>query len=111
MLTPISNPPGSTAPGSASGTRSPTAKLTAPQITLRSASGPPVVTRQYLIGFLNPVSSSICKHPGDHDVGDVVPDRLDALDLQADRGQPPRDLADVGRLVQRDVFEQPGQRD
>ena len=62
LLTPISKPPGSTAPGRASGTRSPTAKLTAPQMTCRSALGDPpdpVVTRQYLIGFLCPVSSSI----------------------------------------------------
>src|SRR6516165_9081499 len=65
---PISNPPGSTAPGSASGTRSPTAKLTAPQITPGASSGGPAswssetATRQYLIGFFSfkgPASSSI----------------------------------------------------
>src|SRR6202042_2041876 len=62
---PISNPPGSTAPGSASATRSPTAKLTAPQITPDASSGGPAswlsetATRQYLIGFFSPASSSI----------------------------------------------------
>ena len=41
----------------ASGTLSPTAKLVAPQITCCSPE--PVFTRQYRIGFLNSVSSSI----------------------------------------------------
>src|SRR6516165_6716784 len=61
---PISNPPGSTAPGRASATRSPTTKLTAPQITpdasragaLSCASE--TATRQYLIGFFTSASSS-----------------------------------------------------
>src|SRR5580700_220665 len=56
FFAPIWKPPGSTAPGGANGTRSPTAKLAAPQITSRSAA--PVVTWQYLIGLRNPVSSS-----------------------------------------------------
>src|SRR6516225_4930064 len=57
FLAPISKPPGSMAPGAANGTRSPTAKLTAPQITSRSSA--PVVTWQYLIGLRNPVNSSM----------------------------------------------------
>src|SRR5579859_5497678 len=62
---PISNPPGSIAPGSASGTRSPTSKLVAPQITPDASSGgasscaAETATRQYLIGFFSPDSSSI----------------------------------------------------
>src|ERR1700677_779341 len=62
---PISNPPGSTAPGRASATRSPTAKLTAPQITPDASSAgaascpSETATRQYLIGFFRPVSSSM----------------------------------------------------
>src|ERR1700756_2179846 len=62
---PISNPPGSTAPGSASATGSRTAKLVAPQITPDASSGgasscaSDTATRQYLIGFFSPVSSSI----------------------------------------------------
>src|SRR5215471_17500305 len=62
---PISNPPGSTAPGRASATRSPTAKLTAPQMTPDASSAgasscaSETATRQYLIGFFRPVSSSI----------------------------------------------------
>src|SRR5262249_62338200 len=44
-------------PGAANGTLSPTAKLTAPQITSRSSA--PVVTWQYRIGLRNPVSSSM----------------------------------------------------
>src|ERR1700730_7539271 len=65
LRAPISNPPGSTAPGSASGTRSPTAKLAAPQITPDASSGgasscaSETATRQYLIGFFSPASSSI----------------------------------------------------
>src|SRR5580700_3298969 len=65
LRAPISKPPGSNAPGSASATRSPTAKLTAPQITPDASSGGPAswlsetATRQYLIGFFRPVSSSI----------------------------------------------------
>ena len=62
---PISNPPGRTAPGSASATRSPTEKLVAPQITPDASSGgasscaSDTATRQYLIGLRSPVSSSI----------------------------------------------------
>ncbi len=65
LRAPISNPPGSIAPGSASATRSPTAKLVAPQITPDASSGgasscaSETATRQYLIGFFSPVSSSI----------------------------------------------------
>src|SRR6202167_2892219 len=65
LLAPISNPPGSTAPGRASATRSPTAKLTAPQITPDASSAgaascpSDTATRQYLIGFFRPVRSSI----------------------------------------------------
>src|SRR4051794_17380671 len=50
--------PGSTAPGSATTTRSPTAKLRAPQTT-PCGSTFPTSTWQYRIGFLKPVSSSI----------------------------------------------------
>src|ERR1700685_123788 len=65
LRAPISNPPGSIAPGSASTTRSPTVKLVAPQITPDASSGgasscaSETATRQYLIGFFSPVSSSI----------------------------------------------------
>src|SRR3984885_12499033 len=65
LRAPISNPPGSIAPGSASATRSPTAKLLAPQITPDASSGgasscaSETATRQYLIGFFSPVSSSV----------------------------------------------------
>src|SRR5580704_17675431 len=65
LRAPISNPPGSIAPGSASATRSPTAKLTAPQITPDASSAGAcscaleTATRQYLIGFFSPASSSI----------------------------------------------------
>src|SRR5579859_3555783 len=65
LRAPISNPPGSTAPGSASATRSPTAKLAAPQITPDASSGGPsscasdTATRQYLMGLRSPVSSSM----------------------------------------------------
>ena len=61
----ISKPPGRIAPTVANATRSPTLKLTAPQITPVTVSGSAVssasltATRQYLIGFLNSVSSSI----------------------------------------------------
>ena len=62
---PTASPPASTAPGSASATRSPTTKLTAPQITPDASWGgasswaSDTATRQYLIGFFSPVSSSI----------------------------------------------------
>src|SRR5580692_9821590 len=65
LRAPISNPPGSIAPGRASATRSPTTKLVAPQITPDASSGgasscaSETATRQYLIGFFSPVSSSI----------------------------------------------------
>src|SRR6516164_9083353 len=68
LRAPTSNPPGSIDPGSASATRSPTAKLTAPQITPDASSAGPssmpsvTATRQYLIGFFSfkgPVRSSI----------------------------------------------------
>ncbi len=54
----ISKPPGSTAPGSATTTVSPTAKLVAPQ-TMPLGSASPTSTWVYRIGFLKPVSSSI----------------------------------------------------
>ena len=64
LRAPISKPPGSTAPGWAHATRSPAEKLVAPQMTPAvpspSAAAPSsVVTRQYRIGFLISVSSSM----------------------------------------------------
>src|SRR5260370_27982619 len=65
LRAPISNPPGSIAPGRASATRSPTAKLVGAQITPDASSGgasscaSETANRQYLIGFSPPVSSSI----------------------------------------------------
>ncbi len=65
-------------------------------------------------------------HLRHHDTADVVPDRLDRLDLKAGRGEPPGDLgghgtgqaclgqADAGLAVgglKRRELEQPGQRD
>ena len=61
----ISKPPGKIAPTVANATRSPAVKLVAPQITPVTVAGSAVssasltATRQYLIGFLNSVSSSI----------------------------------------------------
>ena len=55
----IANPPGSTVPGSATTTRSSTAKLDTPQTIPRTVS--PVSTWQYRIRFLKPVSSSISR--------------------------------------------------
>jgi hypothetical protein len=54
----MANPPGSTAPGSVTTTRSPGAKLRAPQ-TMPRGSSSPTSTRQKRIGFLNSVSSVI----------------------------------------------------
>src|SRR5882757_3819645 len=53
----MAKPPGSTVPGSATTTRSPTAKLVAPQMMPRGAISP-TSTWQYRIGFFNPGSSS-----------------------------------------------------
>jgi hypothetical protein len=50
----ISNPPGSTAPGSATTTRSPSTKLVAPQMMPRTPE--PSSTSQKRIGFFSPVS-------------------------------------------------------
>jgi hypothetical protein len=64
----IANPPGSTAPGSAATTRSPSAKFVAPQMMPRTrdsglssgrSSASATSTMQYRIGFLNSVSSVI----------------------------------------------------
>src|SRR6266536_2623308 len=52
----MAKPPGSTVPGSATTTRSPTPKLLAPHTIPRSV---PTSTWQYRIGFLRPFSSSI----------------------------------------------------
>jgi hypothetical protein len=60
LRAPTSNPPGSTAPGSVTTTRSPTAKLLAPQIT-PCGSGFPTSTWHQRMGFLNSVSSSISR--------------------------------------------------
>ena len=46
----------------------------------------------------------------DHHAADVAPDRLQRLDLEPGRGQPPRDLGGVDRLWQRRVLTQPGKR-
>src|SRR5919205_3159140 len=56
----IAKPPGSTAPGSATTTASPTAKFRAPQ-TMPLGSASPTSTWQYRIGFLKPISSSISR--------------------------------------------------
>src|SRR6266704_6200738 len=56
----IANPPGRTVPGGATTTRSPTAKLNAPQMIPRGAASP-TSTWQYRIRFLYPVSSSISR--------------------------------------------------
>ena len=50
------------------------------------------------------------EHLGDHHATDVVPDRLHRLDLEAGRGQPPRDLGGIDGLGQRRVLAQPGKR-
>ncbi len=98
----------------ANATRSPGLKLVAPQITPVSVSGSAVssasltATRQYLIGFLNSVSSSIVSDLGDDDAADVVADLLDRLDLEAGRGEPPADLLRVDRRGDRRVLAQPG---
>ena len=58
----IAKPPGSTVPGRATTTRSPAAKLVAPQMIPRTRSlesTSPTSTWQYRIGFLYPASSSI----------------------------------------------------
>ena len=58
----MANPPGSTPPGRITTTRSPAAKLRAPQTISCGSPVPlasPTSTRQNRIGFLNPVSSSI----------------------------------------------------
>ena len=80
--------------GRASGTRSPAAKLTAPQMTCRScavAGGHLAVPdRLAELGQLLDLA-----HLGHHDAADVVPDLLDRLDLQAGRGEPPGDSAAI----------------
>ena len=61
LRAPISKPPGSTPPGRITTTRSPGAKLLAPQTISCGAPVPlaaPTSTVQKRIGFLNPVSSS-----------------------------------------------------
>ena len=86
----------------------------APQITPVTVAGSAVssasltATRQYLIGFLNSVSSSIVSTWATIDAADVVADLLDRLDLEAGRGEPPADLLRVDRRGDRRVLAQPG---
>ena len=78
--------PGSVVPGNATATRSPTAKLVAPQ-TMSRGSASPTSTLTARIGFLNSVSSSISSDPAD---GQWAADRADGddlLDLVADADQ------------------------
>ena len=50
------------------------------------------------------------EHLGDHNAADVMPDRLQRLDLEPGSGQPPRHLRHVDRLGQPGVLAQPGKR-
>ena len=111
MRAPIWKPPGSTAPGSASGTLSPALKLTAPQITWWSAA--PAVTRQYRIGLANSVSSStsrtwattmpVMSWPTCSTVSTSSPAAVRRRATSAG--------VDVGTGLERHVLKQPGQRD
>ena len=89
----MANPPGSTAPGSATTTRSPTAKLAAPQTIPRpgesSAPGTglcsgPTSTRHQRITLPFFCGSGVeSQHATDHDrPGDVGPGLLHGLDLE-----------------------------
>ena len=82
--------PGSTDPGSATTTRSPTAKLVAPQTMSRgsdSPAGEPKSTLTAQMGFLNSVSSSISTTlPISQGTADGS-DRGDPFDLMSDPDQ------------------------
>ncbi len=73
--------------------------------------GSPVLTLQYLIGFLKSGQFLDLKDLCHDDGADVLADLLDPFDLEADGGEPPRDLADVDGFGQRRVLQQPGKRD
>ena len=66
-------------------------------------------TWQYRTGFLNPVSSSIAVTSATTHAVDVLPGRLDRLDFQARRGEPPGHLGGVRPGSTPAVLEQPGQ--
>src|ERR1700722_14981062 len=110
LRAPISNPPGSIAPGRASATRSPTAKppgrLVGRSVELRLGDSPPAVPDR----LLQPGQLLDREHLGDHHAADVIPDRLQRFDLEARGGQSPGYVRHVDRLGQRRVLAQPGKR-
>ena len=85
--------PGSVVPGSATTTRSPTAKLVAPQ-TMSRGSASPTSTLTARIGFLNSVSSSISATRPTVNGPLTGPDGDDFLDLVADADQCLLELVD-----------------
>ncbi len=110
---PISKPPGSTAPGVRQ--RDPVAdgevRGAADDVTLLAVAGGHLAVPDRLVESGQLLDA---EHLGDDHAADVVPDRLDRLDLQAAAGQPPGHLLDAGVVIrgQADgrVLQQPGQR-
>ena len=109
----ISKPPGSTPPGSTTTTRSPGAKLCAPQ-TMPWGSPVPFVAptstvHQLIVLPLDCGSASIGEHPPDDQrAADVVTGLLQRLELEAERGQLGGQVLDDEVLGQGDVVPDPG---
>ena len=123
----MANPPGSTAPGSETTTRSPTAKLCAPQTMPREAgtSRPPHPSEPRGVVVLRPDVDpapaddlavllrlvDVGQHPTDHQrTGDIGTGLLDRLDLQTGADQVLGQAATVEIVGQRGVVPQPAQR-
>ena len=104
--TPIWRPPGSTAPGKATGTRWPTAMFVAPQTIDSGASDSDTFTLVSCSRSALGCGADLEQLP-DHDRAPVRADTLDRLDLHAERRQALGQT--LRRQVEVDVIAQPGQ--